>query len=812
MDIRCEKCQTEYELDESRLKAGAVTVKCTHCGHMFKIRKRSATNVGAPVVPKVPLKAPQRTGAISGGPTQITAPEPTSTMRSSPPAPEVTVKTPATGGVVDPLEPTIPAGTLDATVTTRTGDATVTTRTDAADMTVRTSDRPSSENDRVWMVRFDNGEQKTCRDLATLQQWIVAGLLSRESLISRSGKTWKRLGDIGELSSYFVVAEQTRVREKPLTGPTSIRTTTPGVGAVPSPRPATVPPPIPPRRPNSQLGLQAQPPPSKPPSAPPSARAPVVDGRSTASWATDGVAPTGKPAGGLQGPSVGNVAGLATDPGFGGRVRPLTQDDSFGGRLSGDDSIPMVVGNRGRIGKWIAFFALAAILVSAGVMIVVLGKKPDAKPAPKLAVVIDAAAVIQPVPADATVVAVVDAAVAADAPASAVELALQEMVSDVGPRLRAAWTSLQALEGADAVAVRVRIATVLAQALADEARLTNDKTQASRLQKESQQLLLESIAPLERALKAAPTSVMANVAKAELLRLQGKSSSEGRKYLSQAKLAAPEDSEVLLASAMFDLRDGKRSEALSAMVALEATTPDDMRPAFQAALLHYTSGAIEEARARAAGILAIEPDHAAARALSLRLAAAVNTADPMPPEEKGSAATSSTTTTEPAAGDSFDRLLARGQQLAESDCEKAIPFFQKALDKKPNSVEALTAMGYCHVDAKQFASAQSKFRAALAISPRNERGLWGVAEAYAQQGLKERAIESFQKYLEVYPGTGAAQRQIDRLMPPAETSPEPTRPTRPDEAKDPAAPGSGAGAAPAPAPPPAAPATEPAQP
>src|SRR5512146_2875752 len=51
MDVRCEKCQTEYELDESRLKPGGVTVKCTNCGHMFKIRKRTPTNVGVPIAP-----------------------------------------------------------------------------------------------------------------------------------------------------------------------------------------------------------------------------------------------------------------------------------------------------------------------------------------------------------------------------------------------------------------------------------------------------------------------------------------------------------------------------------------------------------------------------------------------------------------------------------------------------------------------------------------------------------------------------------------------------------------------------------------
>src|ERR1700759_4975585 len=56
MDVRCEKCQTEYELDEARLKPGGVTVKCTNCGHMFKIRKRSNTNAGTPV-PQQPTLA-----------------------------------------------------------------------------------------------------------------------------------------------------------------------------------------------------------------------------------------------------------------------------------------------------------------------------------------------------------------------------------------------------------------------------------------------------------------------------------------------------------------------------------------------------------------------------------------------------------------------------------------------------------------------------------------------------------------------------------------------------------------------------------
>src|SRR3954466_6966608 len=58
MDVRCEKCQTEYELDEARLKPGGVTVKCTNCGHMFKIRKRPTTNVGVPAVHEASRQRP----------------------------------------------------------------------------------------------------------------------------------------------------------------------------------------------------------------------------------------------------------------------------------------------------------------------------------------------------------------------------------------------------------------------------------------------------------------------------------------------------------------------------------------------------------------------------------------------------------------------------------------------------------------------------------------------------------------------------------------------------------------------------------
>src|SRR6188768_117632 len=76
MDVRCEKCQTEYELDEARLKPGGVTVKCTTCGHMFKIRKRSPTQNGLPITRPAtasapPARSPEPRAQTGSGPVQM---------------------------------------------------------------------------------------------------------------------------------------------------------------------------------------------------------------------------------------------------------------------------------------------------------------------------------------------------------------------------------------------------------------------------------------------------------------------------------------------------------------------------------------------------------------------------------------------------------------------------------------------------------------------------------------------------------------------------------------------------------------------
>lgn len=45
MDVTCERCSTEYEFDDALVSERGTTVKCTTCGHQFRIRRRDSGGV-----------------------------------------------------------------------------------------------------------------------------------------------------------------------------------------------------------------------------------------------------------------------------------------------------------------------------------------------------------------------------------------------------------------------------------------------------------------------------------------------------------------------------------------------------------------------------------------------------------------------------------------------------------------------------------------------------------------------------------------------------------------------------------------------
>ena len=37
MDVRCDRCDTEYDFDDALVSERGTTVRCTNCGHQFKV-------------------------------------------------------------------------------------------------------------------------------------------------------------------------------------------------------------------------------------------------------------------------------------------------------------------------------------------------------------------------------------------------------------------------------------------------------------------------------------------------------------------------------------------------------------------------------------------------------------------------------------------------------------------------------------------------------------------------------------------------------------------------------------------------------
>ena len=769
MDVRCEKCQTEYELDEARLKPGGVTVKCTNCGHMFKIRRRPTTNVGTPAEPR----------------------------------PRTQSQSQSTKTRADSI-----AG-------------------EAADETV----------DRQWLIRLENGDQKSCRELATLQQWIVACVVTRESLISRTGKTWKRIGDISELAQYFEIADEAREsRAKPLVRDETSRGTMLGVGSVatasggtiipddeavdhrttgsfptvqPARRPTTTPPPRPGNvvsktPPMGSNSVQTPPPPPRkatptPPPPSPSLPArrplttpppppkkssqsgpmPIADGRgapplpagnrATATWATDGAdrvrgASVAPQPSGPSGPFVGKLSAIPDEPAFAGKVRVAPPDDAsfdtgnVGAFDDDDDLLPKRRSSSGVLILLMVLFIGTAAAAAVYFFVIKKSSKPQLATGPADAMVVaqvpDAAPIVTPV---------IDAP---ESPTSVIEHALGELRSDNEVRLKVA---IEQQSDPPPRSVRALYGVALAQALVDRAGFAIDKADADKLRKESKTLVIEAATAAQKAFKDAADDPAANLALAHVLRLQAKPAHDVKRYVDAARAKAGDwTREADLADALLLARDGKLDDAKTAFAAIDSgpgklETSSDVRARFHLALIALAQNRVADAKPLVEQVLAAQPEHVGARALVARLDVVVARTDPLPPEDPKPGPGSSGPGPLPFGGGDYDTLVRKGNAVADSNCTTASEYYTKALDKKPNGVEALTGLGYCQLAAKNYSSAHSKFRTALVISPRFEPALAGIAEAYQQQGRKDDAITSWRRYLEAYPGSKRALAALERL-------------------------------------------------
>ncbi len=149
MDVRCERCRAQYVFDDEQVTPSGLTVQCTNCGHVFKVKKKE-------LVVTVPVKPDELEG-----------------------------KTPLPANAVPHAAAALPASGEPGAKPPE-------------------QERPK---EKEWRVRQANGNVFTFKELTTLQKWIVEQKVARDDEISLSGDQWKRLGNIAELASFFQVVE-----------------------------------------------------------------------------------------------------------------------------------------------------------------------------------------------------------------------------------------------------------------------------------------------------------------------------------------------------------------------------------------------------------------------------------------------------------------------------------------------------------------------------------------------------------------------------------------------------------------------------
>ncbi len=112
-------------------------------------------------------------------------------------------------------------------------------------------------------------------------------------------------------------------------------------------------------------------------------------------------------------------------------------------------------------------------------------------------------------------------------------------------------------------------------------------------------------------------------------------------------------------------------------------------------------------------------------------------------------------------------LVKQGDRLRMRDRPKqALASYDRALELRPESAEAMAGRGLALHDLGRNAEAESAFREALKVDPRYAVAVMGLAETYRHQGKRQDAVEQYQRYLEILPNgpeAPVAKSAIDRL-------------------------------------------------
>jgi predicted Zn finger-like uncharacterized protein len=597
---------------------------------------------------------------------------------------------------------------------------------------------PDADGTQGWQVRTADDMLFTAPDMKTMVQWIEEGRLHPDDEVSKTGRNWLRIGDMGEFAPLFGEGEPVikAVKMEPSgaeeLGPPPPFATTPSTPEpTPAPAPITHEPPAGPARPSLVIDDEPSPAPAesqpKRPEPEPAKPTPKAEPEKAQPARTEPPKPA--PA---------RAAPVAADP----LPEPAPQ---------------------GGIGKVVA---LVAVLAGVGVMFGVpsirqklmnLGGEPAAAPAPA------------PQPS-ATSRAEFGAAASAKRNLGVSEMAAAEA------RLQGAIDR----GAADAGALRLAQVDLLsARALAYEMASVLDTARHDDLISKARADADAASKLLERLGDDVPRSDETARVRAQLRLATGADpvevaamSADPNSEPSSLALAAPlwrDETAALPPAVLSKLRAFGRSDGpigAALLVALDRSGDEEGAVALAQTLIRGASDhPVAVAMLAKAGV---EPQLAGTTTAEAADGGAESSGEPGPEDDGGADLQMDNDSGDPTTGEapsdptpapstetkkkksvSTSSLISRGCRAVEGpDAKQGVALLLKAFDREPNNVDVLVCLGKGYEKTGQGSAALQFLDRALARSPKNRPALRAAAALHAKRGNTAKAVKYYERLLQ----------------------------------------------------------------
>jgi tetratricopeptide (TPR) repeat protein len=118
-----------------------------------------------------------------------------------------------------------------------------------------------------------------------------------------------------------------------------------------------------------------------------------------------------------------------------------------------------------------------------------------------------------------------------------------------------------------------------------------------------------------------------------------------------------------------------------------------------------------------------------------------------------------------------EELCRKGYSFSiNGEDQKAIQFFQQAIEKDPNNKMAWNGLGYCHVGLNNPKAAIQAYQQAIKTDPTDDNLHFNLANFYTELGRQKEAIDSYQRVISLNPNSepayfklGVIYTQLGRL-------------------------------------------------